>query len=146
MINNTNKLESAAQIFHKTGLNKENARVLAALFLKHPGGLSLSDLMERIPDLDPSQASIDLMQLSNEGYLMKLPAKNDGYLWQINPDFVVGQLRKQLQSLDIYREVIKEIIILSEEDTDNYEVLHEFTGTYIAQTENLINKWYKIQK
>ncbi len=146
MLNNTNILESAAHIFYKTGLNKENARVLAALFLKHPGGLNLSDLMERIPGLDQKQASIDLMHLSNEGYLMKLPTKNEEYLWQINPDFIVGQLRKQLQSLDIYREVIKEIIILSEQDTENYEVLHEFTGTYIAQTEDLINKWYKVQK
>ena len=143
---NTFALKNAIGYFEQNGLNQQNARLLAALFLEYPDGMTTSGLKEYLVDMEEMNAEQSLSKLASEGYLVKDSLKNSNAVWKINPDFIVGQLKRQLQSISEFRSVLREVIILSKSETDAYEQLHEFTAAYISQVNNLIHNWYEEQK
>lgn len=143
---NSFALKNAIGYFEQNGLNRQNARLLAALFLEYPDGLSAAGLKEYLADMEENKAEQSLSELAAQGYLVKTRLENNSTVWKINPDFIVGQLKRQLHSISGFRSVLREVIILSKSETDAYEQLHEFTAAYINQVNNLIHNWYEEQK
>ncbi len=147
LINKNNfALNNAIGYFEQNGLNRQNARLLAALFLEYPDGISTAGLKEYLTDMEKNNPEQPLSELASEGYLVKTKLENNIIVWKINPDFIVGQLKRQLHSISEFRSVLREVIILSKSETDAYEQLHEFTAAYINQVNNLIHNWYEEQK